>query len=107
MPCRRPISPVTSIASLAIAALAMAACADTKKLFGRPDLADMAGNQPLSYRALSTIPKKPDLPPQEMRDEAVQALTADRAATAQAADRLRNESVTPPEPPPPLGQVFQ
>jgi hypothetical protein len=106
MPRSRQIPPVVRIASLAIAVSAVAACADTKTLFG-PDLADPARNRPVSYRALSDIPKKPELPPEEMREGAVQALTADRAATAQAADRLRNESFKPPEPPPPLGQVFQ
>jgi hypothetical protein len=86
-----------------MAAFAMASCAQNS-VFSEPILPATVGSAgPISYKALSEIPARPEVPQAEMREETVEALTADRAATAQAASRLRDEPFKPPDPLPPPG----
>ena len=90
-------------ATSVMAAFAMASCAQNS-LFSEPNLPETASSMgPVSYKALSEIPARPEAPEAGMREETVEALTADRAATAQAASRLRDEPFKPPDPPPPQG----
>ena len=53
------------------------------------------------YRDLADIPERPDVTPTSMNQQAVQNLRDERARTMEAAESLRREPVTPPEPAPP------
>lgn len=90
-------------ASVTMGALAMASCMQKLPLL-EPDIPDTDTNTgPVTYRSLSSIPEKPLTTPAEMHDQDVNALTAERAATADAAGRLRDAPFITPDPPPPPG----
>jgi len=87
-------------------AAALASCVQMPVL-GRADLPVSPGAGPVSYRVLSDIPQAPEISPAAVRQEAVEALTAERAANAQAVSRLREEPFTPPAPLPPPDPEFR
>lgn len=60
------------------------------------------GTGPVMFRALSELPETPPAPQADMVDKAVQSLTADRAMATAAADALRREPFSQPDPAPPL-----
>ena len=53
------------------------------------------------YRDLADIPDRPDVTAGSVNQQAVQNLTDERARTLEAAESLRREPVTPPDPAPP------
>ena len=59
-----------------------------------------------AYRSLSNIPEKPITTETDKRKQAVDGLTADRASTAEAADRLRQAPFTNPDPAPPPVEIL-
>lgn len=81
--------------SLGLACLA-AGCTLRPAGFG-PNSAE---NPPM-FRDLAALPEKPPVLPADEAERAVQSLTADRATAAAAADGLRREPFTVPDPPPP------
>jgi hypothetical protein len=90
-------------ASVTMGALSMASCMQELPLL-EPNIPDAAKDtDPVPYRSLSSIPEKPLTTPAEMHDQDVNALTAERAATADAANRLREAPFTTPDPPAPPG----
>ena len=93
-------------APLALAALGVTAGCAQGSLFGAPsfpELDAMAG--PVVYRDLATIPERPPKPETKAQDEARQILDAERATTAEAADRLRNAPFDMPLPAPPPVEI--
>ena len=56
----------------------------------------------VQFRDLADIPEKPAVTDRSVNDQASQALMEDRARTAQAAESLRSEPFSPPEPAPPV-----
>jgi hypothetical protein len=56
----------------------------------------------VEFRDLADIPERPEVTNRAANDEAVQSLTEDRARAAQAAESLRSEPFSPPEPAPPI-----
>jgi hypothetical protein len=56
----------------------------------------------VEFRDLADIPERPGVTAREVNDQAVQSLEEDRARTAQAAESLRNEPFSTPEPAPPV-----
>ena len=92
----RPIR-VVAKAALLVVAFAMLACVQMPVL-GRSDLLVSAVSGPVSYRALSAIPERPEPAPAAMREQAIDALTEEREAATQAASRLRAEPFSPPAP---------
>ena len=69
---------------------------------GAPVLGGCLGvsNDMVMFRDLADIPERPAVTAREMNDKAAESLSADRARTAQAAESLRNEPFTAPEPAP-------
>jgi hypothetical protein len=59
-----------------------------------------ASGSTVVFRDLADIPARPEVTARETNDQAVQSLAEDRARTAQAAERLRSEPFSPPEPAP-------
>jgi hypothetical protein len=51
-----------------------------------------------TYRDLADIPNRPSVSPPEANQAAVDSLMADRNKTSEAADQLRRQPFTPPEP---------
>jgi hypothetical protein len=88
-----------------VAALATMSCAPKSVLTG-PDLPIAATTGPVVYRDLADIPARPEVVSPENREEAIKALSEDRAATAQAASRLRTAPFDQPDPAPPSFQGF-
>ena len=60
-----------------------------------------ANGEPPMFRNLAGLPEKPPAPEMDAAEKAKQALTADRATAAAAADELRREPFAMPDPPPP------
>jgi hypothetical protein len=52
------------------------------------------------FRDLADIPERPGVTARDVNDQALESLAEDRARTAQAADSLRDEPFTTPEPAP-------
>jgi hypothetical protein len=78
-----------SVVLFALAALLLGGCFGT------------SGNM-VVFRDLADIPERPEVTAPEVNTRATQSLEEDRARTAQAAERLRNEPFSPPEPAPPV-----
>lgn len=90
---------------LSLALLGLTGCAQGS-LFGEPsfpELDTVAG--PVLYRDLATIPERPPKPETKAQDEARQMLDAERATTAEAANRLRNTPFDMPAPAPPPVEI--
>jgi len=56
----------------------------------------------VQFRDLADIPERPGVTARAVNDEAVESLKEDRARTAQAAEGLRSEPFSPPEPAAPV-----
>ena len=56
----------------------------------------------VQYRDLADIPERPGVTARAVNDQAVESLMEDRARTAQAAESLRSEPFSPPEPAAPV-----
>jgi hypothetical protein len=86
-------------------ALGLTGCAQGS-LFGAPsfpELDTMPGS--VVYRDLATIPERPPKPETRAQDEARQTLDAERATTAEAANRLRTAPFDMPDPAPPPVEI--
>lgn len=55
----------------------------------------------VQFRDLADIPERPGVTAREVNDRAVDALKEDRARAELAAERLRGEPFSPPDPAPP------
>ena len=59
-----------------------------------------ASERMVVFRDLADIPERPGVTARDVNDQALESLAEDRARTAQAAESLRDEPFTTPEPAP-------
>jgi len=74
----------------------LGACAELPRIGGSP-LPPLMDEPAPVYRDLADIPAAPAITPQEENDSTIQALTEDRAKTAQAAEDLRRQPFMQPD----------
>jgi len=83
-----------------------AGCTKLPDVGGMP-LPKLDTQGPVSYRDLSTIPDPPAPTPYDTSQAAIQQLSQDRGTTQSAADTVRGEAFTQPNPAPPQYQFQQ
>jgi hypothetical protein len=84
------------LAVFAPVAFSLAACAGLPQIGGAPLPPEGTQAQPI-YRDLADIPDPPPITPMEANQGTIQALTEDRAKTAQAAEDLRRQPFNQPD----------
>ncbi len=77
-----------------------AGCTKLPEVGGMP-LPNLDSQGPVSYRDLSTIPDPPAPTPYDTSQAAIQQLSQDRGTAQAAADTVRGEAFTQPNPAPP------
>ena len=80
--------------------LLSAGCTKLPDIAGMP-LPKLESQGPVTYRDLSTIPDPPAPTPYDTSQAAIQQLSQDRGTTESAADSVRGEAFTQPNPAPP------
>jgi len=86
-----------------LGACALAACAGLPSVGGRPLPPEGSQAAEPIYRDLADIPAPPSITPPDVNQGMIEALTADRAKTAQAAEDLRRQPFDQPDPATKLG----
>ena len=84
-------------------AVALAACAELPRIGGLALPKEPAPATPPVYRDLADIPEPPMISPPEANQATIDALSVERAKTAQTAEELRRQPFTMPDPAMTLG----
>jgi hypothetical protein len=88
---------------LVLLGCALAACSALPRIGGQNLPPDTAQATPLVYRDLADIPDPPPISAPETNEAAIQALAAEREKAAEAAEALRRQPFTMPDPATPPG----